>query len=168
MAATRIMVINDDQDILDLYETLLSEEGYDVITSKLAFEHPAAVERRRPDLIMLDLKFGTQFDGWKMMQKLRLYRPTAAVPIIVCTAAVREAREQEDHLHSEGIGVVYKPFAIDHLLLAVRQTLAVAEAVEATQTTEAVEATQTAEDGPPARDAGAPVRARRPASAKNE
>lgn len=130
---TRIMVINDDQDILDLYEALLSDEGYDVITSKLAFEHPAAVEMRRPNLVMLDLKFGTQLEGWKMMQKLRLYRPTATLPIIICTAALRQAREQEEHLRSEGIGIVYKPFAIDNLLLAVRQVLAVAEAVQATQ-----------------------------------
>lgn len=128
---TRIMVINDDQDILDLYQTLLNDEGYDVITSKLAFEHPAAVELLRPDLVMLDLKFGTQLEGWKMMQKLRLYRPTASLPIIVCTAAVREAREQEDHLRSEGIGIVYKPFSIDHLLLAVRQTLAAVDVAQA-------------------------------------
>lgn len=131
--ATRIMVINDDQDILDLYEALLGEESYDVITSKLAFEHPAAVELLRPDLVMLDLKFGTELEGWKMMQKLRLYRPTAALPIIVCTAAVREAREQEDHLRSEGIGIVYKPFAINHLLLAVRQLLAVVESSQMVQ-----------------------------------
>ncbi len=130
---TRIMVINDDQDILELYEALLEEEGYDVITSKLAFEHPAAVEMRRPDLVLLDLKFGTQLEGWKMMQKLRLYRPTSALPIIICTAAVREAREQEDHLRSEGIGIVYKPFAIDHLLLAVRHMLAVVEASRGAQ-----------------------------------
>jgi len=129
------MVINDDQDILELYETLLTEEGYEVITSKFAFEHPAAVEMQRPDLVLLDLKFGSHLEGWKMIQKLRLYRPTTELPILLCTAAVREAREQEDHLRSEGIGVIYKPFAIEHLLLAVRQTLAVAEAVQATQGT---------------------------------
>ncbi|HST87074.1 MAG TPA: response regulator [Ktedonobacterales bacterium] len=154
--ATRIMIINDDQDILDLYEAILNEEGYDVITSKLAFEHPAAVEMRRPNLVMLDLKFGTQLEGWKMMQKLRLYRPTAELPIIICTAAVREAREQEDHLRSEGIGIVYKPFAIDHLLLAVRQTLAVAEAIQAAQ------AAQAAQAGASRRDQGVPVPANSP------
>jgi DNA-binding response OmpR family regulator len=133
---TRILVINDDQDLLELYEAILSEEGYDVMTSKLAFEHPAAIELLRPDLVMLDLKFGTQLEGWKMMQKLRLYRPTAGLPIIVCTAAVREAREQEDHLRSEGIGVVYKPFAIDQLVLAVQQTLAVTGAAARAATLE--------------------------------
>ena len=140
--STRIMVINDDQDILELYSALLTDEGYDVITSKLAFEHPAAVELVRPDLVMLDLKFGTQLEGWKMMQKLRLYRPTAELPIIICTAALREAREQEDHLRSEGIGIVYKPFAIDHLLLAVRQMLAVVEVAKAPQPARSGQATR--------------------------
>lgn len=135
--AKRIMVINDDQDILELYSALLSDEGYDVITSKLAFEHPAAVELVRPDLVLLDLKFGTQLEGWKMMQKLRLYRPTAELPIIVCTAALREAREQEEHLRSEGIGIVYKPFAIDHLLLAVHQMLAVVTNAQSPQPVQA-------------------------------
>ncbi len=160
--ATRIMVINDDQDILELYDALLREEGYEVITSKLAFEHPAAVEMRQPDLVMLDLKFGTQLEGWKMMQKLRLYRPTAALPIIICTAAVREAREQEEHLRSEGIGIVYKPFAIDHMLLAVRQLLAVAEAVKTTQTT------QTKQQDPSERGHEAAVPATRLNSASTE
>lgn len=131
--AIRIMVINDDQDILELYSALLSEEGYDVVISKLAFEHPKAVELLHPDVVILDLKFGTQFEGWKMMQKLRLYRPTAALPIIICTAAVREAREQEEHLRSEGIGIVYKPFCVDNLLLAVRQMLAKVEAERASE-----------------------------------
>lgn len=149
--STRIMVINDDQDILELYAALLTEEGYEVITSKLAFEHPAAVELLRPDLVMLDLKFGTQLEGWKMMQKLRLYRPTAELPIIVCTAALREAREQEDHLRSEGIGIVYKPFAIEHLLLAVRQMLAVVDAAKVLQPTRPGQATgrNTAAANPP-------------------
>jgi DNA-binding response OmpR family regulator len=122
----RILVINDDQDILDLYKDLLEEEGYEVITSKLAFEHPMAVEAHRPHLVILDLKFGSQMEGWKMMQKLRMYRPTAELPLIICTAACREAREQEDHLSAEGIGIVYKPFQIEQLIQAVQHAFAAA------------------------------------------
>lgn len=126
--ATRIMVINDDQDILDLYELLLEDEGYEVVTSKLAFEHPIAVESLHPDLVILDLKFGTELEGWKMMQKLRMYRPTSKLPIIVSTAAVNQAREQEDHLRAEGIGIIYKPFQIEQFSQAVQQVLAAVEA----------------------------------------
>ncbi|HEX8032603.1 MAG TPA: response regulator, partial [Ktedonobacterales bacterium] len=125
--ATRIMVINDDQDILDLYELLLEDEGYEVVSSKLAFEHPIAVASLHPQLVILDLKFGTELEGWKMMQKLRMYRPTAKLPIIVSTAAVNQAREQEDHLRAEGIGIIYKPFQIEQFTQAVQQVLAAVE-----------------------------------------
>src|SRR5258708_8185137 len=74
--AARILVINDDQDILDLYEMLLEDEGFEVVTSKLVFEHPIAVESLHPQLVILDLKFETELEVWKMMQKLRMYRPT--------------------------------------------------------------------------------------------
>lgn len=160
--AIRIMVINDDQDILDLYSALLCDDGYDVTTSKLAFEHPAAVELLHPDLIILDLKFGTQFEGWKMMQKLRLYRPTSGLPILICTAAVREAREQEDHLRSEGIGIVYKPFSIDHLLLAVRQMLAMVEAGNARESAEPAQLVASMSQPK------APPQTKRPPSATND
>ena len=122
--AARVMVINDDQDILDLYRELLLDEGYEVISSKLAFEHPIAVHTLHPDLVILDLKFGSQMEGWKMMQKLRMYRPTATLPIIICTAAVSEAREQADHLRAEGVGIIYKPFQIEHFVQGVQQVLA--------------------------------------------
>lgn len=121
------MVINDDQDILDLYEMLLEDEGFEVVTSKLAFEHPIAVESLHPQLVILDLKFGTELEGWKMMQKLRMYRPTTKLPIIVSTAAVSQAREQEDHLRAEGIGIIYKPFQIEQFTQAVQQMLAATE-----------------------------------------
>ncbi len=125
--STRIMVINDDQDILDLYQILLEDEGYEVVTSKLAFEHPIAVETLHPQLVILDLKFGTELEGWKMMQKLRMYRPTSKLPIIVSTAAVNQAKEQEDHLRAEGIGIIYKPFQIVQFVQAVQQMLAAVE-----------------------------------------
>ena len=62
-----------------------------------------------------------------MMQKLRMYRPTARLPIIVSTAAVSQAREQEDHLRAEGIGIIYKPFQIEQFTQAVQQVLAAVE-----------------------------------------
>ncbi len=122
-AAAHIHVINDDEDILDLYRTLLEDAGYEVTTSKFAFEHPSDVERLAPDLVILDIKFGAQPLGWRMLQKLRMYTPTARLPLVVATAAINEAREQEEYLLSRGIGVVYKPFDIDDFLEDVRLAL---------------------------------------------
>jgi CheY-like chemotaxis protein len=52
-----------------------------------------------------------------------MYRPTAAIPIVACTAAVRQVRESKAYLLEQGIEVVLKPFGLDQLEGAVRRAL---------------------------------------------
>jgi CheY-like chemotaxis protein len=56
---------------------------------------------------------------------MRMHPATADIPIIACTAAVREVRESEAYLMDQGIEVVLKPFTIAQLELAVRNALQV-------------------------------------------
>jgi CheY-like chemotaxis protein len=67
--------------------------------------------------------FGDQKIGWQMVQLLRMNRATASMPLIVCTAAIREVRETEGYLVSQGVHVLYKPFQLDDLLSMVTQAL---------------------------------------------
>lgn len=121
--SARIIVINDEESILDLFRMLLEGEGYEVLTSVETMENIKDIERLKPDLVILDLKMGVQQAGWTMMQKLRMYPPTKEVPIILCTAALNEVREQESVLEDKGIPVVYKPFDVDEILKAIRSVL---------------------------------------------
>jgi DNA-binding response OmpR family regulator len=121
--ATRVLVINDDESILELFQMLLQSEGYEVLTSVEAIENIADVAALEPELVILDLKLGMQEEGWIMLQKLRMYPPTAEVPVIVCTAALDIVRQQESTLQDKGIPVVYKPFSLDELLKAVHSVL---------------------------------------------
>ncbi len=121
--AKRIMVINDTQEILSLFRDILEAEGYEVILYSYAIQDIEEVERVKPDLIILDFIFTENKVGWQMLQKIKMRRATANIPIIVCTAAIREVREMEGYLHSKGVGVVFKPFDIDDLIKAVLQAL---------------------------------------------
>jgi CheY-like chemotaxis protein len=123
MAKARVLVINDDESILDLFRLILEGEGFEVYSSEEAIENITEVERIQPDLVILDLKLGVQQEGWVMMQKIRMYPPTQHIPMILCTAALNEVREQEGTLQDKGIPVVYKPFGIDELLQAVQVVL---------------------------------------------
>ena len=58
-----------------------------------------------------------------MLQKLRMYRPTEHLPVVVCTAAIALVRELEGHLHSKNIAVVLKPFDLDELADVIRTAL---------------------------------------------
>lgn len=121
--SARILVINDDESILELFKLILEGEGYEVCSSVEAVENITEVEKIKPDLVILDLKLGMQQEGWIMMQKIRMYPPTQHIPMILCTAALNEVREQEGTLLDKGIPIIYKPFSVDELLQAVETIL---------------------------------------------
>ena len=121
--AERILVVNDTQEILELFRMLLEEEGYEVILSGFPIQQISDVALINPDLIILDFVFGDQKSGWQMLQMLKMHRTTASIPVIACTAALDMVREQEGYLVSQGVHVVFKPFDIDHLIANVKQLL---------------------------------------------
>src|SRR6266700_5034309 len=99
---TRILVINDTQEILDLFRILLEEEGFEVVLSGFPFQQVSEIEQISPDLIILDIIFGDEKTGWQMLQLLKMKRSTASIPVIVCTAALNVVREQEGYwFHKE-------------------------------------------------------------------
>jgi two-component system, OmpR family, response regulator VicR len=113
-----ILVINDTQEILDLMQELLEEEGYRVTTS-LALLDIAKVRAISPDIIVQDLLFeGTQELGWKFLTLVRLDPQLARIPLVLCTAAVRTVKDPEmaEQLDRQGIRIVLKPFTIEDLL----------------------------------------------------
>ncbi len=119
----RILVINDTQEILELFRMLLEGEGYEVILSGFPIQQINDVKLINADLIILDFVFGDQKTGWQMLQMLKMDRDTATIPVIVCTAALDMVREQEGYLVSQGVHIIFKPFDIDHLLTNVKQLL---------------------------------------------
>lgn len=120
----RILVINDTQEILDLFRQLLEEEeGHEVVLSGVPVQKVGEIEQIHPDLIILDIVFRNEKTGWQMLEMLRMNRSTASLPIIICTAALREVQDQEGYLNSQGVRLVYKPFDIDVLLTTIKSVL---------------------------------------------
>lgn len=118
-APRHIVVINDTQEILDLFRDILEDEGYRVSLYSYAFQDLGEVVELEPDLVILDFIIGGEDHGWQMLQKMKMSRATTAIPIVVCTAALQLAREIGGHLRSKNVTVVLKPFDIDDLLTAV-------------------------------------------------
>lgn len=117
----KILVVNDTQEILDLFRDIFEEEGYEVSLYSYAFDDLVEIKRINPDLIILDYMIGGEDYGWQVLQKLKMDRATADLPVIVCTGAIRQVREMEGHLKEKGVGIVLKPFDIDDLLHAVNE-----------------------------------------------
>lgn len=118
--ATRIMVINDTPEILDLFRELLESEGYEVILYSFAPFELAEIERIQPQLIVLDFIIGHANAGWQLLQMLKMRRSTAAIPVVICTAQTHFVRQIEGYLATHDIRVVAKPFDIDEFLNTVK------------------------------------------------
>ena len=120
---TRIMVVNDSREILELFEEILTEEGYEVDLYSYGLHDLLEVKQSKPDMIILDYLIGDEAYGWQLLQKLKMDRDTEHIPVIVCSAAVKQLRELEGWLTEKGVGVVFKPFNIDDLVFAVHKVL---------------------------------------------
>lgn len=120
----RILAINNDQSVLALFRDLLEDEGYRVTTQTYVDRDLAGIKAQRPDLIVLDYMWATEDASWSLLQMLRMDPGTAGIPIVLCTAAVREVEAIQGHLENMGVRVVLKPFNIDQLVTVIADALA--------------------------------------------
>jgi len=117
------LVVNDTQEILELFRDILTEEGYDVVLNSFAPRDLDGLLQVDPDLVILDFLMGNEAMGWQLLQKMKMSRETASIPVVVCTGVVRLVRELEGHLSSKNVGVVLKPFDIDDLIRTIDNTI---------------------------------------------
>jgi CheY-like chemotaxis protein len=110
-----VLVVADDTSILDTVSSILSGEGYDVVSASTGQEALAAVARKPPLLILLDMRMPIM-DGWAVARALREQGST--VPIVVMTAA-ESAKRWADEVGAEGF--LAKPFGLDELLTTVER-----------------------------------------------
>ncbi len=129
----RVVVINDTKEILELFRDVVEGEmGHEVILMSFAPDELTRIVEAKPDLLIVDFILGDrEMEGWQLLQKMRMNRDTADIPIVACTAAIRQVRESEAYLLEQGIEVVLKPFTIDQLEGAVQRALKLGEGDEA-------------------------------------
>jgi DNA-binding response OmpR family regulator len=116
---TRILIIEDNEDLAFGLRTTLEFDGYDVVVAPDGEEGLAAAARARPDLVVLDLML-PGLDGYGVLRELR--RGGDAVPVLVLTARA----EESDVVLGFDLGAddyVTKPFSTVELLARVRALL---------------------------------------------
>jgi two-component system response regulator VicR len=101
----------------------LSDEGFRVTTDDKADEKIEDIIELAPDLIILDFLWINDDSGWRLLQILKLDPRTSPIPLLLCTAGVKEAEALLPQLQELDVSVVYKPFNIEQLLNVVYQRL---------------------------------------------
>ena len=87
----KILIVDDEPDIVNLLKYNLETEGYDVVSAN---NGKAALEKARehPDLIVLDVMM-PQMDGWEVIRQLKKKEETASIPVLFLTAKDSEIDE---------------------------------------------------------------------------
>jgi CheY-like chemotaxis protein len=136
----RVLIVNDTQEILELFSDILEAMGFEPILMSFAPRELDQIRNARPDIVILDFIFGTrELAGWQLLQKIRMDPDLENIPVIVCSAAVREVMEQQGYLTEQGVLVVLKPFTVAQLEEVVRRAVAMADGDRPLAATEGVE-----------------------------
>jgi CheY-like chemotaxis protein len=120
---TRIMVINNSDDILALFKKILTTDDQQVFVQLFLNSDLRQVRKIKPDLIILDYYVGREGVGWEFLQLLRMEDTTASIPILICTTAVKLVQEIASYLATRHVAVLRKPFGSRDLVSAVQSTL---------------------------------------------
>ena len=121
MKKPKIVVIEDEVDILEVINYNLSKEGFDVCSALDGEEGLALVKKEVPDLVLLDLML-PGLDGIEICRKLKTDYSTRSIPIIMVTAK----GEESDIVLGLGMGAddyMVKPFRPRELIARIRSVL---------------------------------------------
>ena len=115
----KILVIDDEQGIRDLLDTLLHRKGYDVVLAASGQKGLELLRREQPDVIVLDLKM-PGMDGLTVLQQIRSF--DSKKPVIILTGAGTPETEQK--VRALGVAeFVKKEFSLHRLGDALKRLL---------------------------------------------
>ncbi len=119
--AKKILIAEDEPNIVLSLEFLLKEAGYEVAVARDGSQAIALAGTLRPDLVVLDVMLPS-VNGFEVCQRLRENRETGNIKILMLTARGRET-EVEKGLAAGAHAYMTKPFATRELVNTVAEML---------------------------------------------
>ena len=99
---SRVLLVDDDHDLVDANRTALEAAGHDVNVAYSADEGWKALQQRQPDLLVLDVMMESFTAGFDLARKVARELPT--LPMIMLTGVdeylTDDVRAQQDHDHA--------------------------------------------------------------------
>ena len=116
----KILIVEDDEDLLCLYRLYLQGESYQIIQAKNGKKGLERAEQDKPDLIILDMIM-PEMDGEEFIQKYRVENKNFEVPIIIASVndKIPHSLIEKGKIRS----VLRKPFPIETLVKEIESIL---------------------------------------------
>lgn len=135
-AAIRILAVDDQPENLELLGAILGDEGYDVDFAADGPTALAAVERRAPQAVLLDVMM-PRLDGFEVCRRLKNARPTCFIPVVLLTA-LSDVDSKVRGLEAGADDFLNKPFHRAELLTRLRSLLRIRALRDQLDSTESV------------------------------
>jgi DNA-binding response OmpR family regulator len=116
--SARVLVVDDDPEIVDAVGEALQDDGYRVETATDGAAALKSVLEAPPDLIVLDVRM-PDLNGWEFCEIVRRQSHTRDVPVLFLTAC-NEVRDQITAMQVGGSDHLPKPFRLEELRDKVR------------------------------------------------
>ena len=113
MSKRRILVVDDDPDIVETVEFFLNESDYQVFVAKNGKEALEQTKTKRPDLVLLDVMM-PEMNGLEACRKLKGNPNTNPIPIIMLTALGKK-QDVVDAIDAGANAYIVKPFNLQDL-----------------------------------------------------
>jgi len=116
---TKILVADDEKEVLDIMAKKIAMEGYDVIKAADGQEAWEKIQAESPDVIVLDLTM-PKLDGLSVLKNLRENPPTKKWQPVIIVSARSELSDMKEGLDLEADHYITKPCSIQDVLNAIR------------------------------------------------
>jgi DNA-binding response OmpR family regulator len=117
----RVLIVDDQADILEMTELVLAGAGYDVSTAASGIEALDHLAVQSCDLVLLDINM-PDMDGWETLRLIRADDGLAHLPVVMFSVK-SELRDKVFGMQEGAVDYITKPFEVDQLLYRVRRVL---------------------------------------------
>ena len=90
----KVLLVEDDKMIVDMYQLRFEEEGYEVLTTEKGSEAIAMAGREKPNIVLLDIIL-PEIDGFAILQTLKADMSTKDIPILLLTNLGQESDREK-------------------------------------------------------------------------
>ena len=118
----KVLIADDNPQVRRSWSINLSARGYDVVEASDGLECLSLIEEESPDVILLDLNMPL-LSGWDVLDTLKAGGVVVTTGPVIVVSGLAGAEIESRARQLGAVGVLFKPFGVDQLLVAVEQAV---------------------------------------------
>lgn len=112
----KVMIVEDENDILVLYKDYLKTKGHSIIASSTTADDALMdFEKYRPDLVIIDYKLPGLKNGLQATREIFAKFPSARILIITAYENIKEQLNNDEFFRNKKVGIIIKPIRLARL-----------------------------------------------------